>query len=155
MNRKLKLALIVTALTVILLTSTIYALVIIRHSVPMTGSIRVTADLAVYSDTGCTQPITALTWGTLDKGASVSQTVYIKNIGELPVKLSASVESWTPSEAVSYLTLTANFNGLGTDNPLPAGSDVQTTLTLTVRSDAPLSLRDFGANLIITGTEVT
>lgn len=103
------------------------------HTVPNTGNIRVSTpspsvQLGIYSDSACQTVLSSVTWGTLDPGGASSQTIYLRNEGNVPVTLSMSAGNWTPSSVQSYFTLTWNRSGY----VLAVGSVVQAVLTLNV-----------------------
>jgi hypothetical protein len=64
--------------------------------------------------------------------------------------LTMHVESWNPSSAVTYISLTWNRENYD----LSAGSVVEVTLTLSVASGLGGTV-DFSADIVITGTEHT
>lgn len=115
-----------------------------------TGSIQVqttTADLGVYSDVGCTTPLTSLSWGTLQPGGIQTEDCYIKNEGTTPLTLSLQTSDWTPANAENYLDLSWNYN----ESPIGAGAAVHVTFTLTV--DAGIEgITSFSFDITIVGT---
>jgi hypothetical protein len=142
-----KLAAVALALTGIVLTAAVMAALSDSTSIPFNGTIN-TVGVEAYSDSACTQLITALDVGNVDPGSSVTQIVYIKNSGSIPVRLSMAASGWSPSGASSYLSLSWNRpNYL-----LNAGASVSATLTLTVAADTG-SLTTFSCTVTITGTE--
>jgi len=142
-----KLTVVVLALTGIVLTAVVMAQLSGSTSIPFNGTIN-TVGVEAYSDSACTQPVTALNVGNVDPGSTVTQTVYIKNSGSIPVRLSMAVSGWIPTGSSSYLSLSWNRpNYL-----LNAGASVSATLTLTVAADTG-SLTTFSCTVTITGTE--
>src|SRR5664279_1430361 len=97
-------ALTITALALVLTTAAILST---SQNVPLTGTINA-VNLGVYTDSACTQTATALTAGTLNPGATATQTVYVKNTGNVPETLTMTTSNWTPSGAGTSLTLTWN-----------------------------------------------
>jgi uncharacterized membrane protein len=149
MNRhsiKATTAVIILATVAIALTATTIAALSSSRTVPITGSISA-VNVGVYTDSACTQVCTSLNTGTLEAGSSVTQTVYIKNTGNVPETLTMTVNNWTPTNANTYLTLTWNRQ----NTQLSAGATTQATLTLTTAADCG-SLTDFSCSVIITGT---
>lgn len=115
-----------------IVASALGALVATR-TIPNTGNISVSTpspsvQLGIYSDSACQTVLSSVTWGTLNPGAASSQTVYLRNEGNVPVTLSIIAGNWTPSAVQSYLTLTWNRSGYA----LSVGSIVQAVLTLNV-----------------------
>src|SRR5665811_391198 len=94
----------ITALALILTTA---AILTNSQTVPLTGTINA-VNLGVYSDSACTQTATTLTAGTLNPGATTTQTIYIKNTGNIAETLTMTTGNWVPSGAGSSLTLTWN-----------------------------------------------
>jgi hypothetical protein len=135
------------AIAGILITLTTIAALSASQTVPLSGTIT-TVNVEAYSDPACTVPCTALNVGNVNPGSTVTQTVYIKNTGTVPVTLTMAVSNWSPTNAGSYLTLSWNRQNY----VLNAGQSVQATLTLTVASDTG-SLTTFGCSVTITGTQ--
>ena len=132
--------------------SALGALVATR-TVPTTGNIRVSTptpsvQLGIYSDSACQTVLSSVTWGTLDPGAASSQTVYLRNEGNVPVTLSMSAGNWTPSAVQSYLTLTWNKSG----HVLAASSIVQAVLTLNV-SASITGITSFSFDITISASQ--
>ena len=114
---------------------------------PSTGTITA-VNVGVYSDSQCTQNCTNISWGNVSPGETATQTVYVKNTGNVPVTLTMTTTGWSPSNANSYLTLTWNQE----NTVLNAGQSISATLTLAVASSTG-SLTDFSFTIILTGTE--
>ncbi len=132
-------ALLVTMLAVAALTDS--------STVPLNGSVT-GANVDLYTDASCTIPCTSLNVGTVNPGSSITQTVYVKNNGTVPITLSMTSTGWNPTTASSYLTLSWNRVGY----VLNAGLSVQATLTLTAASNTG-TLTTFSCNVTITGTQ--
>jgi len=105
-------------------------------------------NVGVYSDSGCTQNCTSIDWGTIAPGNSSTMTIYIKNIGTIPMTLSMTTGSWVPSNANTYISLSWNRGGA----VLSAGQSISATLTLSASSSAG-NITSFSFNMTITGTE--
>jgi hypothetical protein len=118
-----------------------------NQTVPLSGTINA-VNVGVYSDSGCTINCTSLNVGSLNPGDTATQTVYVKNTGNVPVTLSMATSNWSPTNASSYLTLSWNRAGYA----LAAGLSVQANLTLTVASSTG-SLTTFSCDVTITGTQ--
>ena len=140
-------AIIAVAIAGILLTVTTAALLSANQTVPLSGTITA-VNLGVYSDSDCTQNCTSLNVGTLNPGGSATQTVYIKNTGNVPETLTMTANNWNPTSASSSLTLTWNQQ----NTVLNAGQSIQATLTLTAASSTG-SLTTFSCNVTLTGTQ--
>ena len=137
-------ALVITALA---LTVTTAALLSSNQTVPLSGTINA-VNLGVYSDSACTTPATALTVGTLNPGGTTTQTVYIKNTGNVPETLTMTTGNWNPANANTYLTLSWNRQ----NTVLNAGASIQATLTLTAAANTG-SLTTFSCDVTLTGTQ--
>jgi hypothetical protein len=101
----------------------------------------------VYSDQACNNPVTSISWGTIDPGSSVNKTVYIKNTGNNAVTLSLATSNWNPSNAPSYMTLSWNYNG----QPINANAVIQVKLTLSVLSSVS-GITNFSFDITIVAT---
>lgn len=126
--------------------STLGALVTTR-SISNSGSVTAVG-VGVYSDSACTNAVSAISWGALNPGAVKTYTIYVENVGTVPVTLSMTTGNWNPSTASSYMTLTWNQQNY----VLPAGQVVQAVLTLSVSSSAS-SGASFSFDMTITGTQ--
>ena len=142
-----RIAIIAITITALALTLTTLAVLTTSQNVPLSGSINA-VNLGVYSDSGCTQVATALNVGALNPGGTGTQTVYIKNTGNVPETLTMAASNWNPSNATSSLTLTWNQQ----NTVLPAGQSIQATLTLTAASNTG-SLTTFSCSVTLTGTQ--
>jgi hypothetical protein len=123
------------------------------HTVPNTGNIRVSTptpsvQLGIYSDSACQTVLSSVTWGTLNPGGWSSQTIYLRNEGNVPVTLSMSVGNWTPSSVQSYLTLTWDRSGY----VLATGLVVQAVLTLNVSASIS-GITSFGFDITISASQ--
>jgi len=78
----------------------------------------------------------------------VNVTVYIKNIGTIPLVLNVTTDSWNPISALNYMRLIWNRESY----VLSVGSVVQAVLTLSVSSNIS-GIASFSFNIIVTGTE--
>jgi hypothetical protein len=140
-------AIIALTITALFLTVTTAALLSTNQTVPLNGTINA-VNLAVYSDSLCTQSVTSLTAGTLNPGGTATQTVYIKNTGNVPETLTMTTANWSPTNANTYLTLTWNRQ----NTVLNAGATIQATLTLTAAANTG-TLTTFRCDVTLTGTQ--
>ena len=129
------------------LTATTLAVLSANKTVPYNGSIA-TVNLAAYSDSACTIPVTSLNAGTLSPGGTSTQTIYILNTGTVSETLTMTVNNWSPANANNYLTLTWNRQ----NTVLSAGQSTPATLTLTAASNTG-SLTTFSCDVTLTGTQ--
>jgi hypothetical protein len=147
-SKKVRMGVIIALITIgVLLTVVTAAVLSANQTVPLNGTISA-VNLGVFSDSACTQTATALTVGTLSPGGTATQTVYIKNTGNVAETLTMTANNWTPSGASSSLTLTWNRQST-VINP---GASIQATLTLTASANTG-SLTTFSCDVILTGTQ--
>ena len=140
-------AIIALAITALALTLTTAAVLSTNQTVPLSGTINA-VNLGVYSDSGCTQTVTAFNVGTINPGGTGTQTVYIKNTGNIPETLTMTTGNWAPSGAGSSLTLSWNRQ----NTVLNAGATIQATLTLTAAANTG-TLTTFSCDVTLTGTQ--
>ena len=147
---KLTAAAVALTITALALTLAAAALLSTNQTVPLNGAVSTVyaINLSVYSDSACTQPVTALSVGTISPGGTATQTVYIKNTGNIQETLTMTTSNWTPSSASSALTLTWNRQ----NTSLSVGTSIQATLTLTAAANTG-SLTTFGCDVTFTGTQ--
>ncbi|MGD0643880.1 MAG: hypothetical protein ABSA75_03135 [Candidatus Bathyarchaeia archaeon] len=139
--------LIAITITSVLLVAVTAGLLTITQNVPANGTITA-INLGVYSDTGCTVPLTAISFGMVTPGTQATQTVYLKNTGNIAENLTMTVNSWNPANAGTYLTLSWS----PTSSTLAAGATTAATLTLAASSSAG-ALSTFSVNIAFTGTQ--
>lgn len=101
-------------------------------------------EIDVFSNSACTQVLTQVTWGQIEAGDHSTRTVYVKNNGDTGVVLSLNTDSWGPSNAENYMTLTWNYNGA----QISPGEVASINLTLNVSSSCP-ALSSFNFDIII------
>jgi hypothetical protein len=142
-----KIGIIALAIAAIALTATTAAVLTANQSVPINGTINA-VNLGVYSDVGCTQTVSTLNFGTLNPGGTATQTIYVKNTGNIAETLTMSTANWNPSNASTLLTLTWNRNNY----VLPTAQSIQATLTLTATANTG-SLTTFSCDVTLTGTQ--
>ena len=117
------------------------------RSVQSHGAIKA-VNVGVYWDSGCTNASVSIGWGLLSPGASGNVTLFVRNEGNLPVRLSLSTQGWSPANASSYMSLGWNRDGY----VLAVGNVTSATLTLSVSSGIS-GITDFSFTTVITGTE--
>jgi len=140
---------IVLVVIAIALTSTTFAALSVNKSLSSLGGINVTANLGVYSDINCTNPISSVIWGNITGGETASQTIYIKNTGSgMGLTLSMSPENWSPSSAGAYMTLAWDREG----QRIEPNQVIPAVLTLTT-SLSTVDVTSFSVQISITGTQ--
>ena len=117
------------------------------RSVQSRGAIKA-VNVGVYWDSGCTNASASIGWGLLSPGAAGNVTLYVRNEGNLPVRLGLSTQGWSPANASSYISLGWNAEG----QVLAVGNVTSATLTLSVSSGIS-GIIDFSFTVVITGTE--
>ncbi len=118
-----------------------------QQTLSTTGTITA-INLGVYSDAACTVPITSINWGATSPGGQTTKTIYLKNTGNVAETLSMATNSWSPSNAMSYLTVSWTP---GTTS-LAVGAVTPATLTLAANAGAGV-ISSFSLNIVITGTQ--
>jgi hypothetical protein len=103
--------------------------------------------VGIYQYSNCTSPVTSFNWGTLDPGASINKTVYIRNEGNAPAMLSKTQSNWIPSSASSYITLNWNYTG----QTLSVSQVLQVKFTLVVSSSIS-GITNFSFDITITAS---
>jgi hypothetical protein len=131
---------------VMLLSISTLGLLTISQTISSSGTITA-ANVGVFSDSQCTQPLSSISWGTISPGSSVSITIYLKNTGNVPLTLNMTASNWNPTIAGNSITITWNREStvLGADQSTPA------ILTLAVNSGIS-GVTTFSVNIIISGT---
>jgi hypothetical protein len=144
-------AILAVVATVVVASTLASALLMASQRIGNNGLVDVKAvGVGVYWNSGCTDNVTSIDWGSLEPGEAVDRTVYIKNNGNVRVALSMATENWNPSSASDHITLTWNREAY----ELPADGVIQAVLTLTISSDIE-NTTGFSFDIIITGTETT
>jgi hypothetical protein len=139
-------AIIALAATSIFLTL-VTAGIIATQTISSNGTVT-TVNVGVYLDEECTQNCTSISWGTIYPGNSTSTTIYVKNTGTVPITLTMTTDSWAPTNAGEYLTLSWDQQ----NTVLEVGDSVSANLTLSTASDTS-DLTDFSVDIVITGAE--
>jgi hypothetical protein len=124
-------------------------LLTISQTVPSSGAVTIIAspNLAVFSDSQGTQPLTSVDWGSIEPGGSVLRTIYLKNTGDVPLTLTMSTEDWTPSTASNSMALSWNKQS----STLAVGQTTAAVFTLNVDSDIS-GITAFSVDIVISGT---
>ena len=131
----------------LLLATLIASGALVSSTTVSASGIVATANLGIYSDSACTQKITSIDWGSTSPGASITKTVYVRNVGTTAVTLSMSKTNWNPTTANGPINLTWNREG----TVLAANQVSAATLTLGVSSSIS-GITTFSMNIVITAT---
>jgi hypothetical protein len=136
------LALIVYALVLSLVGATVQTSKTLSNSGSVKG-----VGVGIYQYQNCTSPITSINWGMLNPGASVNDTVYIRNEGNTPATLSMTTSNWNPSNASSCITLNWNYGG----QTLSINQVIPVKFTLSVSSSIS-GITNFSFTITIVGS---
>jgi hypothetical protein len=148
--QKIHISIILVIATLVTVGTLVSGLLTASQTIPNTGNVKAIG-VGVYSDSGCSQEVPIIQWGTLDPGETSDEPVYICNEGNVAVVLSMTTKNWDPSSASSHITFSWNLEQGYVLNP---GQSVQTVLTLSVSSSIS-GVESFNFDIIITGTEST
>ena len=146
-NKKLVVVFAVVYVVVGLMAAMVASGAVVVSQTVRTSGILATANLGVYSDSGCTQSLSSIDWGLVSPGGSVSRNVYVKNLGSTKVTLTLSVTNWIPAAANGPVSVSWNRQNA----VLGAGEVISATLVLSVSSTAS-GFTSFGVDAMITGT---
>jgi hypothetical protein len=136
-------------IAIVLTMTSVMGLLQASKTVSNTGIITA-VNVGAYQDSGCTQTLSSLNWGSVNPASSVNMTIYLKNTGNTRVSLNMTVNGWNPANASSYMALTWNCEG----TLLNAGNSTAALLTLSVFANVTSSgISNFGFNTTITGTQ--
>jgi|SRR5271157_668172 len=107
-----------------------------------------TVGVCVYSDSGCTNVLSSVGWGTVNAGSTATYPIYVKNNGTVSVTLTMTTDTWNPGTASNYMGLSWNQQ----NTVLTAGSSVEAVLSLNVYSNIT-GITSFTFDITITGTQ--
>jgi len=128
-------ALIISVVSVILITSVVFALTTF-FTVPwdMTVVIPTVKSVTVYSDNACTQIITAMHWGNVNPNQVLTFDFYLKNTGNMAVTANMTI----PENMAGILT---GITFMPTSLSLATGQSGKMTFSATVASNAMAGLK--------------
>ena len=118
----------------------------VQRAIPSSGLV-VAINVGVYSDAACTLNLTSIDWGSVYPGGSVSHTVYVKNIGNVPMTLSMAATGWNPAGAAGQINVTWDKENV----VLNSGQSSSATITLSV-SPSISGVTSFSMSIVITGS---
>jgi len=130
----------------VLLMTSVLAILMSNTSIPNSGEIK-GVNVSVYQNSACTIPLSSWNWSLLEPGSSTLKTMYVKNEGNTPMTLNMTTNTWVPSNAPTYVTVTWNRESAVVN----AGSNVQANVTLAV-SPSITGITSFSFTMVITGT---
>jgi len=111
------------------------------------GSIK-TLGVAAYKDSLCNSPASDINWGTISPGASLTNTVYLRNEGNSDVTLSLETVNWSPTNAPTYMTLSWNYAG----QKISPNQVIYIRLTLSVSQNVN-GINNFNFDILMIGNE--
>jgi len=126
----------------VLLIATVYSVTIRYVPVPSTASVKAVG-VGIYWDIELTQRVPSISWGIIEPGENVNRSVYIQNVGNVPITIGQTTQNWNPPEA-SCITLTWNYTG----HPINVNEAIPVTLTLSVPLDVT-GFTNFSFDIII------
>jgi hypothetical protein len=147
MAARLQVPVLVTIAAVAITATVVFALLSSTALFSNTGNISAVG-VGIYKDSGCTQPLSSISWGSIAPGQASNYTIYVKNPGTVAETLTKSTSAWNPASASNYLT----FNWNRDNYVLNAGTSVSALLTLSVSSSVT-GITNFSFNITITGTQ--
>lgn len=131
----------------VLLDGTVMGTLLGQVTLPNLGTVKAMG-VGVYWDSGCSNSVASVNWGTVEPGSTNDVTVYIKNEGNAAETLSSTAENWNPSTASAYMSLSWDYAGQVID----VGEVVPVTLSLSV-SDAIEGITSFSFDIVIIGSD--
>lgn len=135
-------------LVAIALSATTYGAISVNKSLSTNGSVTVTPNLGLYSDSGCTTSLSTLDWGTITPGNNQTRTVYVKNTGTgTSLTLSISTNTWNPTTANGPITISWDREG----TRLTPGQSIAAVIKLTASSSI-VEVTTFSVQILISGT---
>jgi len=137
----------VLAIAILGTVATVFGAFVATRTISNVGSMKAIG-VGVYWDSGCTNAVSSIDWGSLEPGVTKNFTIYVRNEGNVQLKLSMTTSNWNPASASSYMTLSWNRENY----VLAAGSVVSAVLTLSVSSSIS-EITSFSFDIIIAGTE--
>jgi len=102
--------------------------------------------VGVYADSGRTQNLTSITWGSIEPGGSVVRTCYVKNTGNTQITLAMSTQDWAPAGVSSQISVVWDREGVA----VGPGQVILASLTLSVLPSAAGA--SFSFNIKTTGS---
>src|SRR5665647_348819 len=145
---KVPVSIIALILVAVALTATTYGAISVNKSLSTNGSINVTPNLGLYSDSGCTTSLSTINWGAITPGNNQTRTVYVKNTGTgTSLTLGISTNTWNPTNANGPITISWDQEG----TRLVPGQSTAAVITLT-SSSSIVDVIDFSVQIMISGT---
>jgi hypothetical protein len=119
-----------------------------NRTVQSRGAVK-TVNVGAYWNSICTNTTTTIDWGMLSPGTVANVSFYVRNEGNLAVKLGLTSQNWSPVNASSYMSLSWNREG----QTLALGNVTLATLSLNVSSSIS-GITNFSFDTVIIGSEL-
>jgi hypothetical protein len=132
---------------VVILSFSLYELVLRRWAVPSASAVQAGANVGVYWDAGCTQSVGSISWGTLKQGGAQQVVVYVRNEGNSTFNLDLATLGWQPGNAYLWL----NFSWSCQNTTMAAGHVVKVTQTVHVASNFLGGFSGFSFSIVFAG----
>lgn len=133
MKTRLALSLVVASALIVAVIVAVDSMTIRYVPIPSTASVKAVG-VGIYWDIELAQPVTSINWGTIEPGENVNRSIYIQNVGNVPITIGLMTQNWNPPEA-SCITLAWNYTG----QLINVNEAIPVTLTLSV----PLEVTGF------------
>jgi hypothetical protein len=134
---------------VVLLSFTVYRLLLLRSPVKSASAVETSADIGVYWDENCTRRVDSISWGAIAPGEAFEVIVYVRNEGNEKQILALTTLNWQPEDASLWL----NFSWSCQDTNIGAGQVVKVTQILRVASDLSGGFSGFSFDTVFGGTD--
>jgi len=131
----------------VLLNGTVMGTLLGQVTLPNLGTVKAMG-VGVYWDSGCSNTVTSVNWGTVAPGSTNDVTVFIKNEGNAAETLSSTAENWNPSTASAYMSLSWDYAG----QVIVVDGVIEVTLSLSV-SSAIEGITSFSFDIVIVGSD--
>jgi hypothetical protein len=145
---KIPISIIALILVAVALSATTYGAISVNKSLTTNGAINVTPNLGLYSDSGCTNSLSTIDWGTITPGNNQTRTVYVKNTGTgTSLTLSISTSTWNPTTANGPITISWDKE----NTRIAPGQSTAAVITL-ASSSSIVDVTNFSVQILISGT---
>jgi hypothetical protein len=124
----------------------VYALTSVSVYLSSVGTVKALG-VGVYWDSGCSQTVSSIDWGSAEPGAVKNVTVYIRNEGNAPITLSLQTANWNPADATDYISLSWNYGGQTID----PNQVLAVTLSLSISSNIQ-GITSFSFDIVVVGS---
>lgn len=147
----------IVALAASLIGTLVYAQWFMNRPVGFTGTVQAINNIQVYSDSGCTNVLSSVSYGNLYRGNVTFTTFWIKNIGDAAVSIEYNITglptgiTFTMAEYLSGGSMWGpNNSELHFTEPVPSGTAFECNLTVTIGGSAAIGAFGFTLNVYAT-----